>query len=73
MLCPFAKDSVSHPVRSSVFGKLNEFLPGIRKSRITIKERKNIYELMSLDASRDEFIRVNKLHSVIWDEDDSLL
>ena len=85
-ICPVAKlhecylsfckrNSVSHPVRSSVFGKkLNDFLPGIRKSRITIKkERKNIYELMSLDASRDEFIRINKLHSIIWDEDDSLV
>ena len=60
--------------RSSVFGKkLNDFLPGIRKSRITIKkERKNIYELID-QMSRDEFIRINKLHSIIWDEDDSLV
>jgi len=68
------RHSYPRPVLSSALGKrLNELLPSIKKRRITIgKGRKNAYLFTSLDNARDEFVKVNRLTSIRWAEDEEL-
>ena len=63
------------PVPSSGFGKrLNELLPSTEKRKVTISnKRKNAYIFKSLDEARDEFVKLNRLTSIKWAEDDELL
>ena len=68
------RHSYPRPVPSSAFGKrLNELLPSIEKRRISIgKGRKNVYLFTSLDDARYEFVKVNRLTSIRWAEDEEL-
>lgn len=68
------RHSHPRPVPSSALGKrLNELLPSVEKRRITIgKGRKNAYLFKSLDEARDEFVKVNRLTSIRWAEDEEL-
>ena len=68
------RHSYPRPVPSSALGKrLNELLPSIEKRRISIgKGRKNAYLFTSLDNARDEFVKVNRLTSIRWAEDEEL-
>ena len=68
------RHSYPRPVPSSSLGKrLNELLPSIEKRRISIgKGRKNAYLFTSLDDARDEFVKVNRLTSIRWAEDEAL-
>ena len=68
------RHSYPRPVPSSALGKrLNELLPSIEKRRISIgKGRKNAYLFTSLDDARDEFVKVNRLTSIRWAEDEEL-
>ena len=68
------RHSYPRPVPSSALGKrLNELLPSIEKRRISIgKGRKNAYLFTSLDNARDEFVKVNRLTSIRWAEDEAL-
>jgi hypothetical protein len=68
------RHSYPRPVLSSALGKrLNELLPSIEKRRISIgKGRKNAYLFTSLDNARDEFVKVNRLTSIRWAEDEAL-
>ena len=60
------------PVPSSALGnRLNEVLPSIEKRKITIsKGRKNAYLFTSLEASRDEFVKMNHLTLIRWADDE---
>ena len=68
------RHSYPRPVLSSALGKrLNELLPSIEKRRISIgKGRKNAYLFTFLDEARDEFVKVNRLTSIRWAEDEEL-
>ena len=68
------RHSYPRPVPSSALGKrLNELLPSIEKRRISIgKGRKNAHLFTSLDNARDEFVKVNRLTSIRWAEDEEL-
>lgn len=53
--------------------RLKELLPSVEKRRITIgKRRNNAYIFTSLDDTRDEFVKVNRLTSIKWEEDEEL-
>jgi len=69
------RHSYPRPVPSSGFGKrLKELLPSAEKRKVTISNRrKNAYIFKSLDEARDEFVKVNRLASIRWAEDDELL
>ena len=68
------RHSYPRPIPSCALGKrLNELLPSIEKRRITIgKVRKNAYLFTSLDEARDEFVKMNRLTSIRWAEDEEL-
>ena len=68
------RHSYPRPIPSCTLCKwLNELLPSIEKRRITIgKVRKNAYLFTSLDEARDEFVKMNRLTSIRWAEDEEL-
>ena len=68
------RTSKAHPESISGFGKrLKDLLPSIHKSRLsTGGKRKHFYFFPELDAARDEFVKVNRLASIKWAEDDEL-
>jgi len=68
------RHSYPRPVPSSAMGKrLKEILPSVEKRRITIGKRRNsAYIFTSLDDTRDEFVKVNRLTSIRWEEDEEL-
>ena len=68
------RTSKTHPESISGFGKrLKDLLPSIHKSRLsTGGKRKHFYFFPELDAARDEFVKVNRLASIKWAEDDEL-
>ena len=69
------RHSYPRPAPSSGFGKrLKELLPSTEKRKVTISsKRKNAYIFTSLDESRDEFVKANRLTSIKWAEDDEFL
>ena len=68
------RQSHMRPLPSSAFGKrLKELLPSTEKRKVTISnQRKNAYLFTSLDDARYEFVKVNRLTSIRWAEDEEL-
>ena len=67
------RTSKAHPESISGFGKrVKDLLPGIHKSRLSTGGKRKHYFFPELDAARDEFVKVNRLASIKWAEDDEL-